>query len=154
MIIQRLCDLSGAMAAGVIELLYGAQITGKQSREDIRNFVAGRCFDDGRFMLAAVDNDRVLATGGAVVAEASRGEIFITAMAAAPGAESALNDILKQIIADIAVFPDCVVKLGIGGKTKVPADFPGAFGFCHAYSLLQMSSPARRTPQKAAPTSS
>ncbi len=138
MIIQRLCDLSGEMAAGVIELLYGAQITGKQSREDIRNFVAGRCFDDGRFMLAAIDNDRVLATGGAVVAEASRGEIFITAMAAAPGAESALNDILKQIIADIALFPDCVVKLGIGGKTKVPADFPGAFGFSPAYSLLQM----------------
>lgn len=138
MIVQRLCDLSEKTATDVVELLYGAQITGKQSREDIRNFVTGRYFDTGRFMLAAVDDDRVLATGGAVVAETSRGEIFITAMAAAPGAESALNDILRQILADIAVFPGCLVKLGIGGETKVPAGFPGAFGFSQAYSLLQM----------------
>jgi len=138
MIIQRLCEISEQAAAGAVELLFGAQITGKQSREDIRNFIAGRCFDDGRFMRVAVENGRVVATGGAVVAEVHQGQIFITAMAAAPGSEAALNDILRQILADITVFPGCAVKLGIGGEMKVPDDFPGSFGFSPSYSLLQM----------------
>lgn len=42
MMIQKLCDMNGHMAAGVVELLFGAQTTGKQSRDDIRNFVAGQ----------------------------------------------------------------------------------------------------------------
>lgn len=59
-------------------------------------------------------------------------------MVSAPGAELLLNDILRQILAEIAVFPDCAVKLGIGGETQVPANFPGNFGFNYAYSLLLM----------------
>jgi len=50
MIFARLSEIGSESIAGAVELLFGAQITGKQSREDIRNFIAGRCFDDGRFM--------------------------------------------------------------------------------------------------------
>lgn len=138
MIFARLSEIGSESLAGAVELLFGAQITGKQSREDIRNFIAGRCFENGRFMRVAVENGRVVATGGAVVVEVERGEIFITAMAVVSGFEEALKDILRQILADIAVFPDCVVKLGVGGQMKVPEDFPGSFGFSLAYSLLQM----------------
>jgi len=43
MIIQRRCAVSDKLATWVVELLYGSQITGKQSHGDIKQFVKGRC---------------------------------------------------------------------------------------------------------------
>jgi ribosomal protein S18 acetylase RimI-like enzyme len=138
MIIKKLCEMSGEMVTGAVELLYGSQITGNQSRDDIKNFICGRCFDNGRFMLAAVEDGRVVATGGAVVAEIDRHEIFITALAAASSFEAILDEVVRALLSDIAEFSGCRLKLGVKGDLNVPAGFPESFGFCHAYSLLQM----------------
>ncbi len=121
MIIQRPCDMSGELVAAAVELLHGSQITGNQSREDIKEFIGGRFFGNGRFMRVAVEDGRVVATGGAVIAEVERGEIFITALTAASGFEKILNDIVSQILTDIAGFPDCLVRLGVKGDLSVPA---------------------------------
>ncbi len=121
MILARLSEINPERAAEAVELLHGSQITGNQSREDIKEFIGGRFFDNGRFMRVAIDDGRVVATGGAVVAEVERREIFITAMSAASGFETLLTDMVKQIMTDIAEFPDCLVRLGVKGDLSVPA---------------------------------
>lgn len=138
MILARLSETGSESIAEAVELLFGSQITGNQSREDIKEFIGGRFFDNGRFMRVAIEDGRVIATGGAVVAEVDRGEIFITALTAASGFEHILNDIVSQILADIAEFPGCLVRLGVKGDLIVPAGFPDSFDFSPSYSLLQM----------------
>lgn len=138
MILARLSEINPERAAEAVELLFGSQITGNQSRDDIKEFISGRFFDNGRFMRVAIDDGRVVATGGAVVAEVERREIFITALTAATGFETLLTDMVRQIMADIAEFPDCLLRLGVKGDLIVPPGFPDSFGFRPSYSLLQM----------------
>ncbi|PKL47051.1 MAG: hypothetical protein CVV42_14245 [Candidatus Riflebacteria bacterium HGW-Riflebacteria-2] len=122
----------------VIELLFNSQVTGSQNREEIREFITGRYFDSGRYFLVNLQEDRVLATVGAVIAEAENKEIFVTAMSCSDGHEECIEPMTRQLLNDLTSFGNCSIKLGVRDGQKVPQGFPESLGFTRSYSLLRM----------------
>ncbi|EKD81554.1 MAG: GCN5-related N-acetyltransferase [uncultured bacterium] len=136
--IKSLKELNAEKIKEVVGLLFKSQVSGSQSCEEIHQFITGRFFDAGRYLLVATENDRILATIGAIVAEVERKEIFISALTCEQGYEDCIEPMLQSLLPELSVFGNCTIKLGIKDGQKVPVGFPDKQGFRKSYSLLQM----------------
>lgn len=142
--IIKLKELSEAVLKNIVELLFNNQVSGSQTREEIQDFITGRCFDFGRFFFAAIEGKKVLATIGAVIAEVARKEIFVTALTCVEGQEHIFSDLLRTMLSELACFKEVKIKFGIRDGQKVGQGFPENLGFRKEYSLLSMKYEGKR----------
>lgn len=135
----KLSELHPLQIDKVVDFLYSSQVTGSQAHKDIKNFITGRAFDSGKFFLVSYEEDKVVATVGAVIAEVPRGEIYITALNFLNGCESEIEASLNQLMIDVGQFENCRIKLGIRDGQAISSDLLKKNGLEKIYSLVKMA---------------
>lgn len=136
--ILRLSELDQNAVAEVVEFLHANQVTGSQSKAEIRDFITGRWFEHGKYFLAGFIDEILVATVGAVVAEAARQKIYITALTSLAGYESCFDTLINRLNIDLSHFENCSIKLGVRTGQVVSEDLLSQNGFAKAYSLLKL----------------